>query len=178
MKLTIKRASAEDAHIIGYIHSRTWIDQYKEIADAKIISQMTPERRAARIAQNISANLWEYYLIKLNGAPIGFLVLGASKEDDAASDTGEVAALCLAAEHQNRGYEARTLDFAVDKLLSYGFQTIYFWTDEGDISMHTLLSARDFSFKGYTRSKFIGTHIVHYRYERGPDRAAINDEDF
>ena len=179
MKLTIKRATTEDAGIIGYIHSKVWVEDHKDIADPKIIAQMTPERRASRIAQNISNELWEYYLIKLDGTPIGFLVLGENKSDDSPdSNIGEISALCIVNEHQNHGYEARTLDYAIERLLTKGYQTSYFWIDEGHIRMQTMLSAREFSFTGVPRSSFIGTFITHYRYEKHPESIIINDDEF
>ena len=120
----VRPAVAQDIPPIVALHERCWRVSYAGIADAD-----------AKFARPYAEweRLWHELLERarvavVDGAVVGFVVFGPSRDADAHEGSGEIFALYVDPDTQGTGVGATLVSHAASELAAAGFDRVTLWT--------------------------------------------------
>jgi len=134
MPIILKPAVEGDARAIAEINVATWRAAFRGAMPDAILDGLSVDKREAGFQKVLSSSAakpartevaWE------NGEIVGFAVFGASRDEDAPADTGEIYAIYVREECWNRGIGRLLLDHARASLAASGSASLTLWTLAG-----------------------------------------------
>ncbi|HEX8123814.1 MAG TPA: GNAT family N-acetyltransferase [Solirubrobacteraceae bacterium] len=128
MPLEIRPSRAGDGEPLARVHERCWCISYAGIADpAWIVDRPFDDRVAEweRYAMGGGAPMW---VADDDGAVIGEVAAGASRDAEAPEWTGELLAIYVDPDRQGAGVGSALLERAVAELRRAGHQRATLWT--------------------------------------------------
>ncbi|MGB3126049.1 MAG: GNAT family N-acetyltransferase [Pseudomonas sp.] len=126
----IRTARPSDAKAIAHVHVSSWQAAYRNLMPAEYLDSLvtTLARREAFWARSIEAGESNVLVAELNGQVVGWISVGASRDDDAVSGhTGEVLAVYVLAAHWQTGVGLALWKAGVQWLMAQGFQGLTLW---------------------------------------------------
>jgi ribosomal protein S18 acetylase RimI-like enzyme len=124
----IRPATPADAEAIAEVGVRSWREGYRGIVSEAI----DPERawNPDRLAERLEAPKPEARTIVADagGAVVGFVLLGACRDEDAHGDVGEVWALYVDPDYWRAGVGSALVRAALGELRTAGFAEARLWT--------------------------------------------------
>lgn len=132
MRVTLEAASAQNAELLGQIHSACWRQAYHGIMPADYLEMASPEWWTARYQKNLLDKTIKRFLVRLNGTAIGLIGLAPSRDADADSKTGEIVAIYLLEQYHGKGYGRELVDAMLDYFQISGFQHVTLWALEAN----------------------------------------------
>lgn len=159
MKITIRKAVADDAYAYTDCFISCLQTAYKGIASDKFLSNLliNREKRIKKFLRNLSNPNLETYCVILKNQMIGFLAI--HKTD------GEIWAIYLLEEFQCKGYGKEMLKFAISELEQIGHKEISLWVFEKNIRARCFYEKNGFNFDGTKRENDkYGKLLVQLRY--------------
>ncbi len=130
-KVTIRRATPDDASAIADVHARSWQVAYIGLVPDEVIEQVVGGRatRAERMRALLDGDdTPPHFFVALEGdAIVGMAVTAPSRDPDAPPTTGELEAIYLAPEAIGRGIGRALHDRAMDDLRERGFAEAMLW---------------------------------------------------
>ena len=134
MPIILKPAAEGDARAIAEINVATWRAAFRGALPDAILDGLSIDKREAEFRKILSPSAtspartevaWE------NGEIVGFVVFGASRDEDAPAGTGEIYAIYVREERWGRGIGRLLLDGARASLAASGSTRLTLWTLAG-----------------------------------------------
>ncbi len=123
----VRSATPEDAAAIAHVHVTAWRWAYAGLLDDAVLAGLDVDARR-RLWERVAAEGRATLLVaERDGAVVGFVSAGRSRDDDAADGTGEVYAIYLLREVQGTGVGAALMDAALAALAADGCARATLW---------------------------------------------------
>lgn len=154
--LTIRPATLADAADLGIIHYQSWLQTYTGLIDQNFLNQLS----AQRSQQRFEVEGCKQFLIALvDGSPAGFCRYCKSRDPDADSLTGEIQAIYLLKEYQQRGIGTALMLYAFDELKKLGMNRVTLWALESNTTAHCFYIKMGFIPDGARKQDPVGAEI-------------------
>ena len=170
--MSVREPREDDAEALAAVHERCWSVSHAGVADAGWVLDAPWSERVARwrgFCRGAGLPMW---VAEVGGRPVGFVAAGPSRDDDAPSGTGEVAALYVDPDHQRAGLGAALLDRAERALAAAGHDRATLWTFAAADDALAFYAARGWRVEG-ARTTHAESGAEEIRLER--DLAAGED---
>ena len=95
----------------------------------------------------------------VDGSPAGFCRYCKSRDPDADSLTGEIQAIYLLKEYQQRGIGTALMLYAFDELKKLGMNRVTLWALESNTTAHCFISRWDLSQTALANMDPVGAEI-------------------
>lgn len=128
----IRTAAVADAAALFAIQQRSWIHAYASFIDVERMVAHAPEERLARWQARLTEASTTTWVWDQDGTVVGYVTIGAARDDDADASTGELHAIYVDPPAQGAGVGSRLLAAAVDALRAQGFTRATLWTFEAN----------------------------------------------
>lgn len=128
MTLAIRRATAQDAHVVSALAATTFTETFGALYPPDDLAAFLREAYAvARQRTILSHPDYAVWLLEDDGEAVGHIAAGPCglPHPDAAPGDGEIKRLYLRQGWQNGGHGARLMDAAMDWLLRDGPRTLW-----------------------------------------------------
>ena len=120
-------ASLEDAHAVAQVHVLSWQHAYRNVLPSEFLSQLSVERRAAMWHESIVKGVPELLVAKVQGAVVGFVAFGPSRDEGANPGSAEVWAIYLAPESWSSGIGRALWLAARERMLEQRVRSVSLW---------------------------------------------------
>lgn len=124
-------ATAADTPRIAEIHVSAWRVAYRGQVPDAFLDGLSAERRTSAWSDIVAATAWPSTGVFVaeddSGKLVGFAHVCASRDDDAASEVGEVTSIYIAPEEWHQGAGRALLDAATTTLRTAGFSRATLW---------------------------------------------------
>jgi ribosomal protein S18 acetylase RimI-like enzyme len=177
-RMEIRPATPDDAVALAGLHVASWRSAYRGLVPDSHLDSLDPDRRAARFHDSLAGRSEETYVAEQDGAPLGFLTLGACRDEDLDPEaTGEIWGIYLAPEHWRRGIGRLLCRYGERILSSRGHRIATLWVFAGNDQARGFYEAMGYRADGARRTLDPGTPLEAIRYRReltdsGPAAAA------
>lgn len=165
----LRRATVDDAQGIAEVHVRSWQSAYRELLPAELLASLSVERRRAGWHDQLALATGDHrpWVAEHDGVTVGFANAGMSRDDDALGSVGEVYALYVDPDCQNRGIGRNLLGHVVRDLTSHGFHAATLWVLADNASARGFYEAAGWHTDGVDRDEVIGgASVSEVRYRR------------
>jgi ribosomal protein S18 acetylase RimI-like enzyme len=160
----IIRATVDRAEDIGYVHAMSWQSAYQGIVPQEYLANITPEKRADMYRKTLPSSQDEYYIAYLDEQPMGMLVLGKSRDEDASESVGEIYAIYLLADYWDQGYGKQLMNYAINRLRELSCRTVTLWVMEENNRARRFYERYGFVLDGSKKELNLGKPFVIVRY--------------
>ncbi|MDO9356663.1 MAG: GNAT family N-acetyltransferase [Solirubrobacteraceae bacterium] len=140
----IEPALPADARAVARIHVESWRAAYVDIVPGSYLAALSVDERETMWREAIAAGAPELMVARAAGRVIGWVSFGASRDEGAAAEVGEVWALYVDAAHWSSGLGRALLQAARERLSARGFGSASLW----------VLSANARAIRFYERAGF------------------------
>lgn len=127
---TIRAAGPDDAGDIAALHVASWRWAYRGLLADGVLDALNVDERAVMWTELLADDHVTVLVAERDGALAGFASAGASRDDDATQETGEVAAIYLAEAEAGTGLGRALFARIQDELRSHGFTRATLWVLE------------------------------------------------
>jgi len=127
---SIRAAGPDDAGGIAALHVASWRWAYRGLLADGVLDAMSVDDRAAMWAELLAGDDVAVLVAERDGVLAGFASAGASRDDSAGLQTGEVAAIYLAEAEAGTGLGRALFSRIQDELRSLGFTRATLWVLE------------------------------------------------
>ena len=171
MSVLVRAAVESHAPDIARIHVRTWQSAYAGIVNADYLAALSiPERTktwAAGLSQGRMPDGGRIFVAEIEGEVAGWMTCGASRDDGADADTGELHGIYVDADVQGRGVGAALMQVCCDELRHSGFTRATLLVFSRNISARNWYEQHGWTFDGTEAVFTIGNQEVsEVRYAR------------
>jgi len=166
LDISIRKASIDDADILGQITSCSWQAAYKGIVPDDYLAGIAPESRAERFRAVLKQRPdVEFYIVLADDIPIGVMNLHPCADEDA-KGCAEIGVFYFLPEYWGKSCAAPAMEFALSRLKELGFQTVVLNVLEENVRARRFYEKQGFVPDG-TRSVInLGKELVHVRYRK------------
>lgn len=112
---------------MAHVHVLSWQHAYRNVLPPEFLSQLSVERRTAMWHEAITKGVPELLVAKVQGAVIGFVAFGPSRDDGAHSGSAEVWAIYLAPESWSSGIGRALWLAARERMLEQRVHSVSLW---------------------------------------------------
>lgn len=113
MIATVRRAQPDDADAFAACQLACWRETYDVLWGPERLAGMDVTQMAARLRQDIEAEVGDHFLAEDDGEVIGIAIAGPSRDEDAAAPR-ELYAIYVRAAHQGSGVSNALLTSSLD----------------------------------------------------------------
>ena len=175
-EMIIRRARPSDADTLARLHVASWRAAYRGLLPDSLLDGLDPERRARRFRESLEAGLEETHLAFEGECLLGFVTLGACRDDDVdAAATGEIWGIYLDPARWRRGIGRRLCRFAEQFLRDRGYGLIKLWVLDTNLPARRFYEALGYRADGRTDLKHGVGRLRAVRYESRPEEAPSAD---
>lgn len=132
--MNIRKATVADAEKIAEVHVESWKTTYKGLIADSYLSQLSVERRKMhweRILNDSSQNEVVFVALNDEGEIVGFSNGGRNRNEEFEQD-GELYAIYLLQEYQEKGIGKRLFHAVVESLADAGYKSMMVWVLKGN----------------------------------------------
>jgi len=131
MKCIIRDAQAEDLMGIAKVKIDTWRSTYKGIISDEILAGFDLKEQAEKFKELLTggSNGTFFIAAEADGVLVGFAAGGTERDGKYGID-GEVYAVYVLQEYQNRGVGRMLMECSAEKLAGMGFKSLLVWVLE------------------------------------------------
>ena len=168
MSIIFRLATAEDTPDLARAHVASWHAAYQGLVPDSLLDGFTVESRIERFHQSLESEVEETCLVEESGEVLGFITLGACRDEDVDTDTtGEIWGIYLAPEHWRQGIGSFLCRQGESLLKARGYKEATLWVLEGNIRARKFFEAMGFEPDGANREVDLGKplQVVRYRKE-------------
>jgi ribosomal protein S18 acetylase RimI-like enzyme len=129
----IRKATAQDAYGIAFIHVRSWQTAYRGHMPDEFLDGLDAEKRAT-MWREVTVHPDKVVLVAeaSEGDIVGFSALGPSPDADADPNTAEVSAIYVHPGKWRKGIGRGLLSASLDQLRKRGYDQVTLWVLEGN----------------------------------------------
>jgi L-amino acid N-acyltransferase YncA len=125
--MNIRQVVAADAHGVASVHVRTWQTAYRGIVPDAYLDSLSIEKREFFWRESIRRGTPEIWVAEKNSQVIGWAAFGASRDQDARPETGELEAIYLLPSHWATGAGRALWLTTQRRLIERGFSSATLW---------------------------------------------------
>lgn len=162
--LKIRRASPEDARILGALHSACWRAAYQGIVPDEYLAEFTPEKRTAFFARILPEKRNENYLLSIGKTIVGMMAIGPALDKDLPAFMGEIQALYLLPAFWGKGYGRQAMAFAMERLRCLGYDEAALWVLTDNANARCFYDRYGFAPDGKEKPIMLGKELMEARY--------------
>lgn len=166
-KVDVRPASAADAPGIAEVRVRTWQVAYRDILPAQFLDELSIEASADRFRERLSAPTPDRrtWVAEAAGRIVGFVSLGAVRDQPAPRLSGEIYAIYVLAECWERGIGRQLLETAARELKALGYSDAVLWVLADNQRARTFYERAGWHADGATKQDtFGGREVTEVRY--------------
>ena len=158
-----------DIDALAHVHTRSWQVAYRGQLPDDLLDRLDPGRRADAW-RNLRDQEGPSVLAAFDGRGetsrlLGFVCVGASRDDDADSDCGELQAIYVDPDHWGSGYGSELLRRGVQRLREDGYRRATLWVLETHVAAHRFYEHRGWRQDGAAKTQEArGLAITEIRY--------------
>lgn len=132
MSVTIRAATPKDAREIAEVHVASWHWAYRDDLPASALEGRTIEDRERMWTEGFASRepAADVLVAEEDGRIVGFIGLGASRDDGATDATGEIRTIYLLEEVAGRGIGRDLFARANERLRDLGYRRATLWVLE------------------------------------------------
>ena len=165
--MQIRPAEPADAEAVARLHVDAWRTAYRGLVPDSFLESLDWNRRAQRFRESLAQKDEETYLVELEGVVLGFVTLGACRDEDVDPEVvGEIWGIYLAPQHWRKGIGRQLCRFGERILHSRGFQEITLWVFTGNEQARRFYEAMGYRADGATKILNPGAPLETVRYRR------------
>lgn len=165
--MNIRRAKPEDVLALAKVHVAAWQAGHAGIVPESRLRQFTVAKREAVFRQLLSQDEGETWLAEEGGDVLGFVILGACRDEDVdAFQTGEIWGLYVAPEHWRKGVGRRLQDFAEERLAAKGYAEAILWVFEANLNGRKFYEALGYALDDVSKEMERCESLPCVRYRR------------
>lgn len=167
MSPTIRKGNVDDARDMAVIAVTAWREAYRDLMPGELLRQSVEKREARfrEVLTGIDDSERRTWVCEVDGAVVGYVSTGPSRDDPAGQDVAEVYAVYFLPEHWGAGLAHPLQDHALADLRERGFAAVTLW----------VLTTNDRARRFYERAGFaldvesvvkelMGFELPHTRY--------------
>jgi ribosomal protein S18 acetylase RimI-like enzyme len=165
---TIRPATASDAQGIATVAVTAWQAAYRGLLPGSLLESLSIQDKAKRWRARHAEGANHTLVLEHQGRIIGFVNMGASRDDDADPQVGEIYAIYLLPSAWGQGYGRALCTRALDGLRQQGFTTVTLWTLHNNARAIKFYQAAGFQADGATKVDIKGEGVALHeaRYRR------------
>ena len=169
--MQIERAAVTDCRAIAEVHVRSWQHAYRNILPAEYLASLSVSERETmwrRLAESQPAHL---IVAHASGQVVGFAAFGASRDEGAPQDRGEVWAIYVTPSSWSVGAGRLLWLASLEQMLAEGYKTVSLWVIAGNERAIKFYTAAGFKPEPGSTKQFIlgGARLEEVRYVYGTD---------
>ena len=165
--MKIRKATPKDSVALAKIHIDSWRSAYKGLVPDAHLNKLDYEVRAQRFRAALSQNKEDTYVVEHYDQLLGFLTLGACRDNDLdKAKTGEIWGIYLAPEFYRKGIGSQLYQFGEKLLKERGFTSIVLWVFAGNNSARRFYEAMGFETDGASTTLNPGKLLKAVRYRK------------
>lgn len=145
----LRAAKPGDAGVLGALHCRAWRETYPGLLPAAMLQSLSPEKSAARFAQEGCRDM---LLAFCGGEPAGFCGFGPWRAGPGAAE-GEIIGLYVLKAYQRRGVGTALLRAALAALAARGLDRVSLWVLDGNEKAVQFYESFGFAATGETKGE-------------------------
>ena len=125
--VTVRRATAADAPVVAQLHVDAWRWAYAGLISDAVLAALEVEPRRQMWERAATSGPGTLLVAEREGAVVGFVSCGHSRDDDAGPTTGEISAIYIRRQVQGTGVGAALMRAALAELTSTGCAEATLW---------------------------------------------------
>lgn len=125
--MNVRIATLSDARAIAEVHVSSWQDAYRGLLPEAYLARLTVEKREAAWQKSIAAGTPELWVAEEQGAILGWVAFGSSRDQGASSTTGEIEAIYVLSQRWRKGVGQTLWLTARRRLIERGFSRATLW---------------------------------------------------
>lgn len=145
----LRAAKPGDAGALGALHCQAWRETYPGLLPAAMLQSLSPEKSAARFAQEGCRDM---LLAFCGGEPAGFCGFGPWRAGPGAAE-GEIIGLYVLKAYQRRGVGTALLRAALAALAARGLDRVSLWVLDGNEKAVQFYESFGFADTGETKGE-------------------------
>ena len=145
----LRAAKPGDAGALGALHCQAWRETYPGLLPAAMLQGLSPEKSAARFAQEGCRDM---LLAFCGGEPAGFCGFGPWRAGPGAAE-GEIIGLYVLKAYQRRGVGTALLRAALAALAARGLDRVSLWVLDGNKKAVQFYESFGFAATGETKGE-------------------------
>jgi GNAT superfamily N-acetyltransferase len=169
---TVRPAAPEDVNAVADVHVRSWQWAYAGLLPADLLAGLRAEDRVPQWQRRIESDDRGRVLLlaDLDGAVVGFVAVGAGREQVGGPSVGELMAIYLVPEVAGTGTGRALHDAGLAWLTARGFTLARLWVLSSNSRARGFYERMGWRSDGQTRVETIGVEVEEARYERDLSR--------
>lgn len=154
-EITVREATVADAEGIARVHVAMWQHAYRgQMPDALLDSLSVERRLASRVQVLTEPAPKSHSLVAVDGeAILGFCDVGASREEGAGEEEGELYAIYVAPDVMGKGIGSALIDEGVYRLRAEGFTHATLWVLETNTPSRRFYERKGWSADGVSKTE-------------------------
>ena len=165
--MNIRRATIDDAAALARLHIDSWRSAYRGLVPDSHLDNLDYDRRAERFRESLAGQLEETHLVEQDGDMLGFLTLGACRDEDLDQETsGEIWGIYLAPEHWRKGVGGQLCRYGERILESRAYRIATLWVLAGNDQARRFYEAMRYEVDGAAKMLNFSTPLEAVRYRR------------
>lgn len=162
--VTIRQATSEDTPAIARIINASWRAAYAGIVPQDVLDALSDEKKQAQLAAGLERSPeMSYYLLELDGTPVGTASLHPTRDEDL-QNTAEFSFFYFLPQYWRGGYGTRLLEFIEQKARERGFTRICCWTLAENARAISFYEKNGYHHDGAKQTTNIGKPLEIVRY--------------
>jgi len=161
----IRCADANDAGVLGKIHSCSWKAAYKGIVPDSILDNISADMRQEYFEKALSEGWEEDYLIFAKDNAAGLMTIGKCRDEDKDDSYGEIWGIYLLPEYWNRGIGTYFINWGLNELKGRGYKRVSLWVLDENLNARRFYEKIGFRHDGTTKELTLGRKLKEIRYE-------------
>jgi ribosomal protein S18 acetylase RimI-like enzyme len=169
--MRVRRAEPADAAGIALVHVRAWQVAYRGLMPQEYLDALDPvERRGAWETGLVTRTRWPWsgtLVVDGTDGIVGFVQLGPSRDEDAGSGVGEVAAVYALSTVWGTGVGRALMDAALASLTAAGYAQATLWVLDTNVRARRFYEAAGWRLDGAVKvDETRGFPLSELRYRR------------
>jgi GNAT superfamily N-acetyltransferase len=154
----IRPGTPADAEAVARVHVRTWQAAYAHVFPGERLAELSVERRADQWRE------WPPLVAVADGVIVGFVSVGASRDDDAA---GELFAIYVAPGHWGTGIGRELIAAGEERLRQFGHTNAILWVLDDNPRARRFYERAGWHHDGTARPiEILGLNVLEVRYRK------------
>ena len=171
----IEPATSSDCRGIAEVHVGAWRQAYVDIVPGEHLAGLSVAAREASWLEALRTGTPRVLVARHEGAVVGFVAYGASRDEDAVPGSGEIWALYVLAPHWSSGVGRALWLEALEQLRRQGFAAVSLWVLSRNARGLRFYTAAGFVLDAASEKEFTlgGAPLKEVRmvFQAAPDRS-------
>jgi ribosomal protein S18 acetylase RimI-like enzyme len=165
--MKIRNSTPHDAGSLARLLIDAWRTAYRGLVPDGHLARLDHARTTQRFRLGISERPNETYVAEESGEIVGFLTLGACRDDDVdRATTGEIWGIYLAPRHWRKGIGRALCHYGERLLCSRGYLTATLWVFGDNDPARRFYEAMGFAPDGASKTLHVGADLEAVRYRK------------